>query len=162
MGLPGQEGAGQDYAPSCAFRACAPCRFSASPSLLSSRCRVLGPRLRLSSNDSLFCVSCAVPMPTGAVAPPFSLSPCEGGRTFAGRFRRGASGGDGFVVRKKDPRKRRRPGWPGRKDFLSKLKMMERSRPRVEAGPACHPYARIFFAAAVTSGTTLKRSSTIP
>jgi len=36
------------------------------------------------------------------VAPPAPLlSPCEGGRTFAGRFRRGASGGDDIIVRKK-------------------------------------------------------------
>jgi hypothetical protein len=105
---------------------------------------------------------CSVPMPTDAVSPPFSLSPCEGGRTFAGRFRQCASGGDGFVVRKKKSAQTEAPGVAGQKRFPVKLRMMERGRPRVEAGPACHPYARIFFAAAVTSGTTLKRSSTIP
>jgi len=42
-----------------------------------------------------------VPVPAGTLPPPFSLSPCEGGQTVAGRFRRGASGGDGVIVRRK-------------------------------------------------------------
>ena len=126
-------------------------------SSLSSRCRVLGPRLRLSSNDSFF----------RACRPLTCRRPFRSLRAKGDERLRGASVGVHPAEMALSCARRRSaqteaPGVAGQKRFPVKLKKMERSRPRVEAGPAFQPYARIFFAAAVTSGTTLKRSSTIP
>jgi len=75
----------------------------------------------------------------------------------------GTSDGNGFVMRKK--RIRANGGarfYRAGQKKCPVIRIVDRSRPRMEAGPAFQTYARIFFAAAVTSGMTLKRSSTIP